>query len=449
MNINQGICMNNKITEFSIFGSCTSRTLFNSNVNKDYKKYFSINKSVESSTLISLMSKPVKYDPNTINSDSKYDNICINDDLSKNFLELVKKDYVDYIIIDTLFDVASSVLFYDKDCFITLNGRLMKTDFYNEIKYKRHINIFDNFEEYYQMWTDACNKFFNFVESNCDHTKIILNCSRSAYEYLDKNGNILKNAHFEQVSNKFNPFQNLLDKYILKNFDVEVMEFRPNTLLDENHNFGLHPNHYEQAYYHEKNQQLLQIINRNANLSFNSEENILHRKMQKEKLIKTFEKTHFAFNDRIDIEHKKRLIEDSVENKLNKYNTARIDIKNRGTKENTVKINNYSDFNLVYYYPTWFKTNTGKGLVINSEKNFLKFDLTIEGDGELQIYLRSLDFRINTERQPIFIKYTKFCINDADILNENKIVYHDKPYIHKIDVKDKEKLTLYMEWLPC
>ena len=93
--------MERNITEFSTFGSCSSRNIFNSKINKDYKKYFKINKSVEASTLISLMSTPIEVDEKLLKSNNKYDTICVKDDLSKDFLNFIKKDYVDYIILDT------------------------------------------------------------------------------------------------------------------------------------------------------------------------------------------------------------------------------------------------------------------------------------------------------------------------------------------------------------
>ena len=439
------------ITNFSTFGSCSSRNIFNSKINKDYKKYFRINKSVEASTLISLMSKPIDFDEEKINSSSKYDNQCVIDDLSKNFLNVVEKDFVDYIIIDTLFDVGSNVIQYDKNKFLTSNNRIARTDFYNSIKEYRKINIFDNFEEYFSYWTNACDSFFKFVDANCKHTKIIINCSRSAYKYVDSNGDICKITKFEKLSNKYNRFRNLLDKYILENFDVEVLKFNTNTYIDNNHIFGMRPTHFVEEYYITKNQQLLQIINNNK-LGFNNEKNVQYRENCRKELIKSFENENIPFHDKLILDEKRNFIENNIENQLKKYNTARIDIKNRSLKSekspNSVKIDNYSDFNLDYYYPKWFENEYGKGLVIHSQMNFLKFDIIVEGDGELRIYLKSPDYRINKKRMPIFINYTKFCIDNQDILEKPKVVHHTNYYKYIHDVEDGEKFSVYLEWMP-
>ena len=439
----------NEITSFSTFGSCASRNIFYSVINKDYKNYFKINKSVESSTLISLMSKPIEYDENLINSNETYDNLCVTDDLTNNFLEFIEKDVVDYIIIDNFFDVTNGVIIFADNQFITSTLRLKNTDFYDFVRNNKYINIFNNFQEYYSLWRESCNKFFNFVENNCNKTKIILNCSRLVYNYIDNEGNISKNVEFEKLAHKINPFLNLFDKYILENFDVDVLKFNSNTLSNKNHVFGLHPIHFEEKYYLEKNQQLLEIIDNNKH-DFDSYK---FRLKQKEDLINLFAMTKFDIYNMDSNEQKRSSIKDEIELKLNNYNTSRIDIinynlSNEHQKQNNVKIENCSDFNLEYYYPDWFKNPQGKGLIINSQKNFLKFDIIIEGDGELQIYLRSNDHRLNNQRVPIYINYTKLLINNENILTENAVANHDIPFIYKSSVKDKQKITVYVEWMP-
>ena len=140
-----------------------------------------------------------------------------------------------------------------------------------------------------------------------------------------------------------------------------------------------------------------------------------------------------------------------VENKLSKYNTARIDIKNHGYdkyKPNTVKITNIFGEIINYEYPEWFEDDNGKGLVIQSKNNALQLDLKCVGDGELRIWLKGEDIRLHDENIPIYINYIKFLIDGDNIINENKITCHDKPYVYKLNVKDSQKISLYLEWLP-
>ena len=102
------------VSEFSTLGSCSSRVIFNSAVNNNYKDFFHINRSVEVVSLISLMSKPIPFDENLLNSHDKFDNECVSNDLSKSFLDFLKKDEIEYLVLDTYFDVECDVIAYDK-----------------------------------------------------------------------------------------------------------------------------------------------------------------------------------------------------------------------------------------------------------------------------------------------------------------------------------------------
>ena len=440
-----------KITQISTYGSCTSRNIFNSKINKDYKKYFKINKSVEASTLISLMSKPIDFDEKLLKTDNKYDLICIKDDLSKNFLDFIKQDPVDYIILDTLFDASSQIIKYSENQFITSSTRIKKTELYPKIADKEVIDICNNFDEYYSLWKDSCDRFFKIISKYCKHSKIVLNCSRQVYTYLDLQKNLQKNENFEILANKFNPIRNILDKYILEHFDVEVLQFNHNIHCDQNHIFGLEPSHYETKYYLDKTKQLIEIINRNNKYEFQNKINIKIREDKRKCTINSFNLNKLSNKRRKIFDYEKKYINNDLNQILNQFNTARIDIKNINDNENlknTIKISNISDFNLEYNYPIWFKNNDGKGISIQSKQNFLKFDIECIGDGILHIFLRGIDVQINKKQIPIFINYKKFLINDSLILNENILVSHESFYLHKIPVKDGEKITLYVEWIP-
>ena len=79
------------ITEFSAYGSCSSRNIFNSAINKNYKKFFKVKHSVEATSVISLMSKPIIYDDNLINSDKNFDNNCVIENYQNDIWILLKE----------------------------------------------------------------------------------------------------------------------------------------------------------------------------------------------------------------------------------------------------------------------------------------------------------------------------------------------------------------------
>ena len=139
----------------------------------------------------------------------------------------------------------------------------------------------------------------------------------------------------------------------------------------------------------------------------------------------------------------------SIKSFLNKYNTARLDIKNYGAESNTIKILDISDSSANILYPNWFKNSEGSGVVIQSMKNFLHIKLKCVGGGNIVFRLRGVDAEINGNgRFPVYINYEKFTVNGVDIFKENKIVWHDKPHIFELSCKDGEIFDLSIGWKP-
>ena len=139
---------------------------------------------------------------------------------------------------------------------------------------------------------------------------------------------------------------------------------------------------------------------------------------------------------------------ENLKNKLEKYNTARIDIKNFGSHNNNINLIKISDSDAKYLKPRWFKNNEGVGLVVESQKNYLELEIECILDGKLNISLKGIDFRLDGNRFPINVNFTNFVINDEEIFNESKMVHHDSPFIFEKGVLNNEIYRLYLEWMP-
>lgn len=135
-------------------------------------------------------------------------------------------------------------------------------------------------------------------------------------------------------------------------------------------------------------------------------------------------------------------------NKLNAaWKTSRIDIKNYGNPENSVKFIEYEK-NVKLSYPKWFSDKKGKGCKLESAKTNLNFIFKCISKGETRIFLRGVDFRdINNEkvRIPTYIDINKFVINDDPIIDDNLIVWHDKSFSFKKNCEDNEILFIKLE----
>lgn len=256
------------VSEFTVFGSCTCRDIFNSTLNIHYKDFFHIGKTGIRMSFISIMQEPVDYDEDSViiyPQKGKNINftIWIKDDFDKWFLDVLKEDNFEYMIIDTYYDVNFGVVDIGDGRYVTNNIRLDETEFYRNLKNKRLLTIMDDTEEYFELWKDSCNKFFKFLEDNCPNLTVILNPSRHVDKKLKEEGYIVKDMDFKAECEKFNPYRDMLDEYIINNFDVEVLKFDESTLSVENHLWGCSSLHYGPSYFVDMNDQLNEIIERN------------------------------------------------------------------------------------------------------------------------------------------------------------------------------------------
>lgn len=132
-----------------------------------------------------------------------------------------------------------------------------------------------------------------------------------------------------------------------------------------------------------------------------------------------------------------------------KYATARVDVKNYGNEDNSIEIFDVSDGDANLRSPKWFADSTGSGKFINSIKGSLKFKIKCINDGDLKIFLKSLDVKdANKKRFPIYIDYLNLLVNGKDCLESNVLVNHDKPFVFQKSVKDGEVVDVELNWLP-
>ncbi len=275
------------VTEFTVFGSCSCRDLFNSTLNKNYKDFFRIGKTGIRLSFISMMQKPVSYDAESLDIFPKEEiNIHFSEwikmDLDKVFLEDLKNENFEYMMLDTYYDTNFGVVDIGDNRYITNNIRLNQTEFFKNLEYKRFLTIQNNTAEYFELWKKSCDSFFEYLETYCPDLKVILNPSRHVYKVLNEDGSVSESEEFKLECKKYNKYRDLLDEYILKNFDVDVLEFDDNTLVYNNHLWGVSSLHYEESYYLDMTKQLNEIIERNNLLKTNNLED-LNKKFRYEK----------------------------------------------------------------------------------------------------------------------------------------------------------------------
>lgn len=128
---------------------------------------------------------------------------------------------------------------------------------------------------------------------------------------------------------------------------------------------------------------------------------------------------------------------------------ARIDIKNKGTDENDLLIDNVSDALCIVSKPGWFGKD-GVGYSIKSLAGSIKFTATFKKDGMLNLYLHTEPFfsADGNRRIPIWLDYTSLTIDDAIIFSEKKPTWHDRAFTLEREVKDGQQMTFAIAWQP-
>ena len=131
---------------------------------------------------------------------------------------------------------------------------------------------------------------------------------------------------------------------------------------------------------------------------------------------------------------------------VNQWNFSRIDIKNQGESSNSLKFINFDD-DLILSSPKWLNDDKGEGFIIKSESNRFKLNFKCIGDGELLIKFRGANLKhaLDNRRVPAKIILSKIKVNEDCILENNKLIWHNDPFICTRDCHDGEIVTVEIE----
>lgn len=138
----------------------------------------------------------------------------------------------------------------------------------------------------------------------------------------------------------------------------------------------------------------------------------------------------------------------TIEEKLKKYNTSRVDFKFEGS-DNSLEVITVNGSPLITH-PNWLNNETWPGLIIMNEINSMNIKLKCIGSGNLIIKLRAMDLKDNRgKRIPIYLNYNKFLINDEEIISDDEIiVWHDNPFIYNKKINDGEIINIVISYVP-
>ncbi|WP_438348860.1 DUF6270 domain-containing protein [Paenibacillus sp. FA6] len=248
----------------AVLGSCATRDNFNSTINPDYKKLYHCVLTQQHSSIISIMSPTVSFDPSQLdNLREGMEDFILNllkTDLSKEFLVDLIKQQPDYLIIDLFGDIYFGVLFFQNG--LTTNNRwhLHKTSFYKSLKEKSPFSLSEDTNDYFSLWINAVTKFMEFVKTNVPNCNIIIHKARFINRYIDENDSIITLDRIDYQH--YNQLWDLLDNYILTNFQCKYIELDPQEyfIAKKHPLWDLWYLHYEERYYHDFLKDLNSIV---------------------------------------------------------------------------------------------------------------------------------------------------------------------------------------------
>ena len=332
-----------KKIKIGIWGTCLSRDIFRSKFN-NYKEYFEIVSTLERISLVSLMGDRIEFDEEDIkiyplDKRNTFDTELLRQDLSKKYLKIVGKD-IEYLIIDEVSEAYFGLIKIDDNNYITNNfWSYPKTKFYETISENERLSLNYNFLEYYGLWTDSCDRFFEYLHKNFPNVKVILNKSRATSRVLKSDGSCYEDEEFQVIADFYNPLLEILENYMETNHDVLVIDCTNDIYANEDHIWGKSPFHLHDGFYNNAFEKILEAIN---------EDQVNNKQLNGD-----HSSNHINSNSKLNQELNNDLKKSSANSKLNEY----LEIKKYLFEEASVDTNFIDVSRLKDYFKYISKNN--------------------------------------------------------------------------------------------
>ncbi|WP_296866288.1 DUF6270 domain-containing protein [uncultured Methanobrevibacter sp.] len=393
--------------KIGIWGTCLTRDIFRSKFN-NYRKYFEIVSTLERISLVSMMGDSIEFTEEDIqiyplDKKNRFDMELLRQDLSKNFLKNMDKD-IDYLIIDEVSEAYFGLIKIN-DNYITNNfWSYPKTKFYETISKNDRLSLNNNFIEYYDLWTDSCDKFFDYLHENFSNVKVILNKSRATSRILKSDGSYYVDEDFQKIADFFNPLLEILENYMETNHDVLVIDCTDDIFAYEDYIWGKSPFHLHDNFYNNAFEKILEVIN---------DDQVNNKQLNSARSSK-----HINSNSKLNQESYNDLKKSSDNSKLNEY----LEIKKYLFEEASVDTNFIDVSRLKDYFKYISKNNfenTNLNLQEDSFNELIKINkFIVENKNLLYEENKQIENEINAhyfDENANFLK--KFLESRIDIKN--------------------------------
>ena len=250
------------VKNIAVMGSCLTRDNFNSKFNRNYKLFFKVVAGTHQTSMLSLMSDPINFLENeNLETFRDFDKWQLRQELNKEFLSLLTTQDVDYLILDSWVELYYNVIKFGDDNFISNNPKFKDLKFFKDKQSK--ISMVQDTDEYLNLWKKKVDLFFKYLQEYAPNIQVILNQSRFSDTMEDGTTmtDYRKIRKFMTVDvNKLNSLWDMLDDYIINNYDVLVINMKEKEyFLDRHHPWGPFYVHYTKPFYDDFLHQLIKI----------------------------------------------------------------------------------------------------------------------------------------------------------------------------------------------
>lgn len=236
------------LAKVGVIGSCVSRDLFNSRLNRRWKNSFEFFGAFYQMSLISLMSRPVDISKFDFSDLDQHAYLATKEDFTKGFLENIVETQPDFLLVDFRIDARFGVLQIEDGSWITDNKwKIGQAGIYRSFTSNQRVAMVSDQDKYLNIFKRSSRDFGDFIATNSPSTKLILNqpLSVSGFSGPSEYGNL--NMRMNSAHNKYWSLLNSAFKE-----EVNCIDLIPNMdgiLSDSRHPWGKGPVHYEFRYY--------------------------------------------------------------------------------------------------------------------------------------------------------------------------------------------------------
>lgn len=238
----------------SIIGSCQSRDVFNSKFVSDYKEYFKVLSHYTMTSMLSVMSKPVKYNYNQLVksglSDFQMEHWYY--ELEKPILKSLESKKPDVLLMDFYADARYGARSYGGEYVV---DRLAKLKDKNVLDWERFGIVYNhntNTNDFITMWKNRFDRFMDFMNEKLPETQIIINTVKGTNIVTDKNGNTYISPKAKDVDVEgINRLWEIMDDYAISKYGLKAITYVNEYTLDPEYEFGLGVAlvHFHKEYY--------------------------------------------------------------------------------------------------------------------------------------------------------------------------------------------------------